>query len=664
MSVRSDTNLLPLPVLCSEIQTLALSQVFDSTQPSQVVRSADDFIIPEGETWALNQVSVEGRFLGSDPGNVNGVNLIIYADANGSPGVQICRFEGLKPQSGTDDPNFIVDLSGNANCPVFGAGVYWLSLIYAADVAVDLASRRWYWSQSIVNLAAVDDAQWHIRIGDDLDELLGDPVDASCQGWASADDCFASQNPLRNLCFGLGGDTPVRLTEPLLDQFASEGSRFLMATAENFSDPDGDTLSYSAIGLPESLAINPLNGRITGEVEVGAAAGSPYRVTVSVIDQDGDTAQDSFLLLIADNEISEFQFERLWPVLQQSWYFGNAAAPIGVAAGRLYVANQQFSQIQQFTFDGFLVSSHQIEGPIPGSIGKPTTVAGDENGFIYAIGQADPRVHKLDSSGNQLLQFGALGSPFTSQPLFLAVTNRGCGQHRGCVLVAEADRVHRFASDGEYLSTFAHCTLAIPSCSNGTVRRIGGLSATDSGLVYITDSVENEVVVLRHNANSGLASPPVLVGEFGSAVLDTPGDIDVAESGKIFVVDATGVVAFNRTGDFLDAFPAQLALDGSAETPVFLELLEDGSGFISNAYAQISRVRLFGDLTTPGDASLVLALPFASSGDQEGFFRDPADLAASPSGAIYVTDPLNHRIQKFDPEGNFQLAWGQQGSLP
>jgi len=70
------------------------------------------------------------------------------------------------------------------------------------------------------------------------------------------------------------------------------------------SDPDGDTLSYAASGLPIGLMIDSQTGLISGTVDYSAAeiAGGQYNVTVSVNDGNGDTATQSFVWTIADTE--------------------------------------------------------------------------------------------------------------------------------------------------------------------------------------------------------------------------------------------------------------------------------------------------------------------------------------------------------------------------
>lgn len=55
---------------------------------------------------------------------------------------------------------------------------------------------------------------------------------------------------------------------------------------------------------------------------------------------------------------------------------------------------------------------------------------------------------------------------------------------------------------------------------------------------------------------------------------------------------------------------------------------------------------------------------WGSNGSGEGQFIAPRDLAIGPDGSIYVADSGNHRIQLFDPEGNFLVSWGSEGAGP
>jgi len=53
---------------------------------------------------------------------------------------------------------------------------------------------------------------------------------------------------------------------------------------------------------------------------------------------------------------------------------------------------------------------------------------------------------------------------------------------------------------------------------------------------------------------------------------------------------------------------------------------------------------------------------WGSYGTGDGQFRYPQCLATDSSGNVYVTDYWNHRVQKFDSNGNFITKWGSSGS--
>jgi sugar lactone lactonase YvrE len=52
---------------------------------------------------------------------------------------------------------------------------------------------------------------------------------------------------------------------------------------------------------------------------------------------------------------------------------------------------------------------------------------------------------------------------------------------------------------------------------------------------------------------------------------------------------------------------------------------------------------------------------WGSSGSGNGQFLAPTGIAVDPSGYVYISDSLAHRIQKFDKNGNFITAWGSYG---
>jgi hypothetical protein len=91
----------------------------------------------------------------------------------------------------------------------------------------------------------------------------------------------------------------LTLTNPG-NQSNAEGDNVSLQVAAN--DTDGDTLTYSASGLPIGLMIDPSSGLISGTVDYSAAEISwgQYNVTVTVNDGNGQTASQSFVWAIAN----------------------------------------------------------------------------------------------------------------------------------------------------------------------------------------------------------------------------------------------------------------------------------------------------------------------------------------------------------------------------
>jgi hypothetical protein len=75
------------------------------------------------------------------------------------------------------------------------------------------------------------------------------------------------------------------------DQSDAEGA--VVGVSIFGSDPDGDSLGWSAAGLPDGLSIDPATGAISGTVGFEAAAGSPFSVTVTVTDGGVPSLDDS-----------------------------------------------------------------------------------------------------------------------------------------------------------------------------------------------------------------------------------------------------------------------------------------------------------------------------------------------------------------------------------
>ena len=127
------------------------------------------------------------------------------------------------------------------------------------------------------------------------------------------------QNPPAN--------TPPNVTNPG-NQSNTEGSSINLSVTA--SDVDGDTLTFSATGLPTGLSINSTSGLITGTITTGSAGG--YNPTVTVSDGQLNTPV-SFLWTVTLAGVCG-------PLTQE--------AEVGILTGNFVVANDAAASGGQF----------------------------------------------------------------------------------------------------------------------------------------------------------------------------------------------------------------------------------------------------------------------------------------------------------------------------
>jgi hypothetical protein len=103
--------------------------------------TADDFVVPGGQTWSVESVDADGTYAGF-PGPVLNFNVFFYSDSGGLPGALVASHTAQSyVQVGS---TFTVTLSPAVS---LGAGTYWVSVQARMDFTV---GGQWYWTDRTV----------------------------------------------------------------------------------------------------------------------------------------------------------------------------------------------------------------------------------------------------------------------------------------------------------------------------------------------------------------------------------------------------------------------------------------------------------------------------------------------------------------------------------
>jgi len=199
-----------------------------------------------------------------------------------------------------------------------------------------------------------------------------------------------------------------------------------------------------------------------------------------------------------------------------------------------------------------------------------------------------------------------------------------------------------------------------------------GITIDNSGVLYFTDHNNHRVrKVLPNGATSTIAgsgTPAFLDGQGTAAQFMYPRDLDVDNSGTLYVVDtdnrrirtitpsgAVSTLAGSGTTGYLDG-PGTTA---RFNAPRGIAVNEDGTVYVADTYNH--RIR---KITPTGDVSTLAGSGAIGSADGQGLaaqFYRPHDIVVDKSGYLYVTDSYNDLIRKISPSGLVETV---AGSMP
>jgi hypothetical protein len=342
---------------------------------------------------------------------------------------------------------------------------------------------------------------------------------------------------------------------------------------------------------------------------------------------------------------SAYQFERMWPTLQQPWYFDHPNDVAVDRAGFVYVVERTSRRIQKFTADGQFVVNWGSWGSGEGQFGEPYAAA-SADGFVYVADAYRDCVLKFTADGQFVREWGRHGSAEGEfdRPVGIAA------DPSGFVYVTDMrnNRIQKFTADGQFVAQWG-----TSGAGEGQFKGPCAIEASPDGFVYVTD-VGNKRVQ-KFTCEGGFVTewggPGPEDGQF-----QDPAGIAVDASGFVYVADhdQDRIQEFTSDGQFVKAWGTFGR--GTGQFAGAAGLAVDGRGVLYVSDEDNLRIQEF---SLDGE----FLDQWGSQGTGNGGFFYPADVALSGSH-LYVADYCNNLVQEFTIDGQFVKQWGQAGSGP
>ncbi len=94
---------------------------------------------------------------------------------------------------------------------------------------------------------------------------------------------------------------------------------------------------------------------------------------------------------------------------------------------------------------------------------------------------------------------------------------------------------------------------------------------------------------------------------------------------------------------------------GQFQSPQGIAVAPDGSIYVADSLNH--RIQKF-----DRNGQFVTSIGGPGEAGQVGLFKEPWDVGAAPDGTIYVADTWNHRVQHFNADGAYLNGWGTEGN--
>jgi tripartite motif-containing protein 71 len=248
-------------------------------------------------------------------------------------------------------------------------------------------------------------------------------------------------------------------------------------------------------------------------------------------------------------------------------------------------------------------------------------------------------------SGAHLLHGGEFGTPSFGL---------ACDRNSDIYVVDTGNcRIQKFNNAGNFIQLWGMFGTAPSNFQNAT-----GIAVDEKGIVYVCDTGNHRIQ--RFDAKNGAYLSKWGRQGGGDGQFNAPWGVAVDNKrGYVYIVDSANfrVQKFDSTGEFIMSWGSFGNADGQFYFARGIAVDEtDGAIYV----VDMGNHRLQKFDTSTNFLPQLLGT-WGTKGQEPGQFWNPWGVAVDRDGFIYVTDAGNHRIQKFDRDGNFETQWGGFG---